>query len=35
MVFGIVQQICNAVPEHGVRWFIAVPQQHATLEHFD
>jgi hypothetical protein len=35
MVFDIVQQICKVVPGHDVALFIAVLQQHATLEHFD
>jgi len=35
MVFGIVLLVCSAVPGNVVRLFIAVPQQHATLEHFD
>jgi len=34
MVFAIVQLVCEAVPGQHVRWIIAVPQQHATLEHF-
>jgi hypothetical protein len=34
MVFGIVPQICSAVPGHHVALFNAVPHQHATLEHF-
>ena len=35
MVFGIVHQVCSLVPGHDVAWVIAVPQQHAMLEHFD
>jgi hypothetical protein len=34
MVFSIVHQICSVVPGHDVAWFNAVPQQHATFEHF-
>jgi hypothetical protein len=34
MVFGIVHQICSAVPGHDIAWTIAVPHQHATFEHF-
>jgi hypothetical protein len=34
MVFGIVHQVCSVVPGHDVAWVIAVPHQHATLEHF-
>ena len=34
IVFGIVHLVCCAVPGHAVSWSMAVPQQHATLEHF-
>jgi hypothetical protein len=34
MVFGIVLLVCRAVPQYVVRCTIAVPQQHATFEHF-
>jgi hypothetical protein len=34
MVFGIVHQVCKAVPRHDVRRINAVPQQHAAFEHF-
>jgi hypothetical protein len=34
MVFGIVHQVCSVVPGHDVALFNAVPQQHATFEHF-
>jgi hypothetical protein len=34
MVFGIVQLVCKVVPRHDVALFNAVPQQHATFEHF-
>ena len=32
--FGIVHQVCSVVPGHDVAWVNAVPQQHATFEHF-
>jgi hypothetical protein len=34
MVFCIVHQVCSVVMGHDVPLFNAVPQQHATLEHF-
>jgi hypothetical protein len=34
MVFGIDHQICSVVPGYDVAWVIAVPHQHATIEHF-
>ena len=34
MVFGIVHQVCCAVPGHDVAWVIAVPHQHFVFEHF-
>jgi hypothetical protein len=34
MVFGIVLQICSVVPQYVGRCSMAVPQQHATFEHF-
>jgi len=35
MIFSIVKLVCRAVPGHDVVWFIAVPQQHPTFEHFE
>jgi hypothetical protein len=35
MVFGIVQLVCRAVPGQHAPQINAVPQQHATLEHFE
>jgi hypothetical protein len=35
IVFAVVHLICKAVPGHDVRWIMAVPQQHATFEHFE
>jgi hypothetical protein len=34
MVFGIVHQVCCAVPGHDVSLFNAVPHQHTGFEHF-